>query len=103
VDAFLARCFGFCAVSGRAIAGWCLSEYNQPGRCEVGIATVPAFRRQGIATALTGALVEHALGQGITAIGWHCFASNAPSVATAEKAGFARRREYDVYYLRGGG
>ncbi len=89
VEAFLAKSFGVCAVQGEALAGWCLSEYNHLGACEVGIETLPEHRGRGLATAMTLALVQQAAAQGLTRVGWHCYAHNQASVATALAAGFA--------------
>lgn len=97
VTTFLRNSFGFCALYGDEIAGWCTSEYNTGTRCEVGIATVEGYRRRGIATALASALIEHALANGYTEIGWHCWANNVGSVATARKLGLEKVAEYPVW------
>ena len=44
---FLAQSFGVCLLHGDEIAGWCLSEYNSPTGCEVGIATGEAVPAAG--------------------------------------------------------
>ena len=98
VQDFLDRSFGFCLLHGDEVAGWCLSEYNTAGRCEVGIATFEPHRRHGLATTMTSALIEHALSQGISHVGWHCYASNVASAATARKAGFVKTVEYPVRF-----
>lgn len=95
---FLDKSFGFCLVHGDEIVGWCLSEYNSENRCEVGIETVEGYRRQGVAALTASALVEHALSGGITEIGWHCWANNEGSIATARKVGFEKAKEYPVYF-----
>jgi RimJ/RimL family protein N-acetyltransferase len=95
---FLQHRFGYCLVGQGEIAGWCLSEYNDDDRCELGIETVDAFRRQGVATITASATIEHALTHGVTEIGWHCYASNVPSSATARKVGFEKVRDYAVFY-----
>jgi len=102
VEAFLRESFGVCPVRDRAVAGWCLSEYNTADRCEVGIAVAEEHRRQGVATAITAAFVAMARERGIREVGWHCWAGNVASAATARKAGFTLEREYAVYvaYLR---
>lgn len=97
VEDFLEKSFGVCAVRGDELAGWCLSEYNCGDRCEVGIETLPPYRRCGLGTAMASALAEHALVSGVGRIGWHCYASNAPSVATALKVGFAKQMDYPVH------
>mgnify|MGYP001234813816 CR=1 FL=1 len=96
VPDFLEKSFGYCLLHGNDVAGWCLSEYNTGSRCEVGIATFEPHRRQGLATATGSALLGHAASRGITQVGWHCYASNVASAATASKLGFRRRVEYPV-------
>lgn len=97
VDEFLDQGFGVCLIHDNAIAGFCLSEYNVGDACEVGIMTHPAFRKRGLATAMASAFIEHARTHGVTDIGWHCYASNLASVATAEKVGFEKVRDYTIF------
>ena len=98
VDDFLSKSFGFCLVHGDEIVAWCLSEYNSEHRCQVGIETLEGYRKRGLATLTASALVEHALSNGITTVGWHCWSSNHASAATAKKVGFEKARDYPVYY-----
>jgi RimJ/RimL family protein N-acetyltransferase len=97
VAGFLEHSFGFAAVAGDEIAGLCTSEFNSGSRCEVGIMTMQAYQRQGIATTLALTLADHAFAHGITEIGWHCWARNTPSVATALKVGFEHVVDYPAY------
>ncbi len=97
VDDFLAKSFGVCAIHENELAGWCLSEYNADGRCEIGIETTSEFRQRGIATALTLAFLEHAFSHGINEVGWHCFKRNESSAKTALKAGLDKVRDYKYY------
>jgi RimJ/RimL family protein N-acetyltransferase len=99
VEDFLAKSFGTCALHENALAGWCLSEYNTDGRCEIGIETVTPFRKRGLATALTLALVEHAFANGYTEVGWHCLKRNAASGNTALKAGFDKVCDYPAFIV----
>ncbi|MGD1993400.1 MAG: GNAT family N-acetyltransferase [Anaerolineae bacterium] len=98
IEHYLSRRFGFCLLQGDVIAGWCLSEYNTADRCEVGIETVDAYRRRGVATVTATALVEHAAAQGVSQVGWHCWTSNAASAATALKVGFRKVRDYPALF-----
>jgi len=98
VDAFLTQSFGVCLTRDDALAGWCLSEYNIAGACEIGIETRAAWRRRGLATVMTSAFVETALARGVTRIGWDCWANNQPSIATALKAGFEKIHDDLVIY-----
>jgi RimJ/RimL family protein N-acetyltransferase len=100
VEDFLANKFGFCLQHGRALAGWCLSEYNHGDACELGIETVEGYRQQGLGTLTAAATIEYALARGITRIGWHCWAKNAASIALALKLGFVKVEEYAVLYCR---
>jgi GNAT superfamily N-acetyltransferase len=99
IDEFLARSFGVCAVHGGEIAGWCMSEYNTADRCEVGIEVVAAYQRRGLATALASALIEEAQRRGIGRIGWHCWARNKASIATALAVGLVKSGEEEVINL----
>jgi RimJ/RimL family protein N-acetyltransferase len=95
VDDFLVHSFGICPIhESGALAGWCLSEYNTGDRCEVGIASLPPYQRLGLATAVGSAFVELAASRGIARIGWHCYAGNAASAATALSIGFEKIEDY---------
>jgi GNAT superfamily N-acetyltransferase len=104
VEEFLDKSFGFVAVCGGEIACWCMSEYNVGDRCEVGIETAAEHRGRGLAGLVAGAMFGHAAGVGIRRIGWHCWADNHASVATAERLHLARVAEYPVLVVdaRGG-
>jgi RimJ/RimL family protein N-acetyltransferase len=93
---FLEKSFGFVIQHENDLASWCLSEYNTNQRCEVGVATVDAYQKRGLATITSLALVEHALSQGTTRIGWHCWRWNTPSAALARKSGFVHQHDYPV-------
>ncbi len=94
VAEFLQKSFGIVALHGQTLAGWCLSEYNCGERCEVGIGTQEPYRRQGIASAMGAAFLREAHRRGIWQVGWDCFASNQPSVATALRLGFEKTTDY---------
>jgi len=98
VEDFLEHSFGFCLVHDHSLVSWCLSEYNCGERCEVGVATQNKFRRLGLATIVTSALVEHALTHGIRQIGWHSWANNPGSIALARRVGFVLEKEYPAYF-----
>jgi RimJ/RimL family protein N-acetyltransferase len=96
---FLENRFGFCVMHGSKLITWGLSEYNSGERCEVGIATHPDHRRIGLATAVSLALVEKALTMDYHEVGWHCYAGNEGSVATALAAGFEKAARYPAYWV----
>lgn len=101
VKDFLDKSFGICLIHNDEIVGWCLSEYNSTNCCEIGIETVKPHRKRGFATITASALIEHALSTGVSHIGWHCYADNEPSVATARKVGFQKVMHYPVYLVWG--
>lgn len=98
IDGFLRDGFGFVTVGGGEIVSWCLSDCVSGDRCEIGIRTVPAHRRRGLAAATAAAAVEHALSQGYSMVGWHCPEDNLGSIGTAKRVGFQRERDYVAYY-----
>ncbi|SRR5579875_783151 len=96
LEYFFRERFGFCALDGRQLVGWCLAEYHYQSRYELGIETLEAYQRQGIATHLASAVIQRAFAEGATEIGWDCWASNAASIATALKLGFQKALDYPV-------
>lgn len=96
LEYFYRQHFGYCALDGRQIVGWCLAEYHDQGRYELGIGTIEAYQRRGIATHAASAVIKRAFAEGATEIGWHCRANNIPSIATALKLGFHKALEYPV-------
>jgi RimJ/RimL family protein N-acetyltransferase len=94
LERFAADRLGICALSVDEITGWCLSEYNLEGCCEIGIETLEPYQRRGLGSAMTCAFVELAHSRGIEHIGWDCYHDNLPSVATARKAGFTLEVAY---------
>ncbi len=100
VEDFLQSRFGYCLQYDHELAAWCLSEYNHGDRCELGIETLPPFRRRGLALVTASATLAHAQAHGITTIGWHCWKHNIPSSALAQKLGFELVEEYPVWYCR---
>ncbi|MBK8989339.1 MAG: GNAT family N-acetyltransferase [Chloroflexi bacterium] len=95
---FLAQSFGVCVLDGPRIVGWCMSEYNTGGRCELGIETADAYQRRGLARATATAVIREAVRRGYTEIGWICDADNQPSIAAAQKLGFQLWHEDPTYY-----
>jgi RimJ/RimL family protein N-acetyltransferase len=100
LEHFFRQNFGFCAQDGQQLVAWCLAEYHYQGRYELGIGTLEAYQRQGIATHLATSVIRQAFAQGATEIGWDCWATNTPSVATALKLGFEKVLDYPVYSCR---
>lgn len=100
VEDFLQSKFGYCLQHGQQLAAWCLSEYNHGDRCELGIETLPPFRRRGLALVTAGATLAHARARNITTIGWHCWQRNVASSNLARRLGFELVEAYPVWYCR---
>ncbi len=66
---------------------------------EVGIETVPGFRRRGLARVACAALVEDLVRRGLVPV-WSCREDNAGSTRLAESLGFAVSRRHPYYELR---
>ena len=96
-DNFLANGFGFAALHGPEIVCWCLADVTVGNACEIGIETVPAHQRRGLATAVTAATVEYCQQAGFKHIGWHCGVDNPGSIGTAVNVGFELERPYNFY------
>jgi hypothetical protein len=96
IEEFFEKSFGFAAYHSREFASWCMSEYNLGNRCDVGIETVNEHQRKGLAVLVASVMFKYAEGVGIRRVGWHCWADNEASIATAEKLGLKRIVEYTV-------
>ncbi len=94
--AFAQTGFGFCALRDRAVAGWCLTVFVSGQDYELGLATAPPYRNQGLATVTAAASIEQCLAQGGTPH-WHCWEDNVASQVVAARVGFERPRQYTVY------
>jgi RimJ/RimL family protein N-acetyltransferase len=94
---FLARGCGTCLVISETIASHCLMDCAVGDRCEIGICTDIRYRRQGLAKLAVAATLEACLTRGYREIGWQCLRSNAGSIATAKRTGFAWERDYILF------
>jgi GNAT superfamily N-acetyltransferase len=95
---FLSKGVSFCVLHENEVVSWCTSDCVTSEHIEIGIFTLPAYRRQGLGTLAVAATVEYCLAYGIKAVGWHCNVENVGSWKTAERVGFERKHEYTYYY-----
>jgi hypothetical protein len=84
---FLEHGLGSAAVVENRIVCWCTAEYVGVRRCGIGVETIEAYQRRGVATSTTAHFVAAALRRGLTPH-WECDTANLPSVRVAEKVGF---------------
>ena len=97
LQAFQQNGFGFCAASNDTIVGWCTAEYMSGDQCGIGIETIEAYGRRGIATLCASAFVDACATRGIIPH-WDSWKANLPSVAVAEKVGFQKVQTYSVFF-----
>ncbi len=100
--AFLHGGFGMVTVHNdpgaqQTIVSWSLADCRSGDACEIGIHTLPDYRRRGLATITAAATVEYALSHGYSTVGWQCSEDNPGSFGTAEKVGFEMERHYKMY------
>lgn len=93
---FVKKGVGYCLVKEKTIASWCLSVYVSDANYEFGVATVPEYRRQGLATLAASACVGYCEENGLTPH-WHCWDDHQGSIALAERIGFEKPKTYHAY------
>jgi RimJ/RimL family protein N-acetyltransferase len=93
---FLSKGIGYCLLDGDTITSWCLSVYAGGQNYELGLATIPPYRNQGHASLTSAACVAYCVEHQIVPH-WHCYNTNASSIAVAEKVGFEKVMEYPVF------
>ena len=91
--------FGYCLVKAETIVSWCLSVYVSGRDYELGVATVPEHRRQGLATLTAAACVGYCDENGLTPH-WHCWNDNVGSIKVAENVGFEKPTPYYAYRFK---
>lgn len=97
IDRFFEHAFGYCALRNESeIVCWCTGEYVSGRQIGIGIETVGTWRRKELATLTASAFAEQCLATGIE-VHWDCWADNFPSVRVAEKVGFRKVLDYEVY------
>jgi RimJ/RimL family protein N-acetyltransferase len=96
---FFQRGFGFITVYDHEFVSWSLTDCVSGYACEIGIRTLPSYRRRGLAAITAAAAVDHALANGLSMVGWQCPEDNLGSIGTAEKVGFQKERDYTMYYV----
>ncbi|MFO7881912.1 MAG: GNAT family N-acetyltransferase [Kosmotogaceae bacterium] len=99
LDSFGDKGTGYCALVGDTIVSWCLSVYAFENEREIGLETVTDFRKQGYATAVARKTIKECKNRGYN-LHWHSRQNNIPSIALAEKLGFIRIKNYEVFYLK---
>ena len=98
LDNYLRNGVGTCVTHGNQVIAICSPDCYIEEQIDIGIFTLPEYRRKGLAVAATAANVEAAFKKGFRQVGWHCNADNLGSIKTAEKVGFKLNERYYYYY-----
>ena len=88
-----------CVLHQNKVVSICQSDCYYKDQIDMGIFTLPDYRRKGLAAVATAANVEAAFEKGFRKVGWHCNTDNIGSWKTAEKVGFKRHKEYCYYFF----
>lgn len=99
LDNFSMKGTGYCALDGDTIASWCLTVYAFDNERELGLETVSDYRSKGLATAVAKETIKDCKEKGYN-LRWHCRENNTPSIAIAEKLGFIRNKDYEIFCLK---
>ncbi|MBN2004536.1 MAG: GNAT family N-acetyltransferase [Anaerolineae bacterium] len=95
---------GYVAVRERACAAWAMVDCIVGDHGEIGLFTADAYRRRGLAAAVSGATIRYGLDHGLSAIHWDAVTYNAPSIRLAERHGLRFVLAYDqalIVYAKG--
>ena len=91
--------FGFVALHEQKCVAQAYVDCIVAERGEIGLFTDDAFRKQGLATAVSVATIEYALAHGVTAVHWDCAVSNVGSKRIAQNLGLQLTLEHDQYLI----
>ncbi len=91
--------YGKAGVVEDEIVCWCTAEYVSKDSCGIGIETLDRYRQKGIATKTAAEFIDYCLKNDITPY-WECGSYNEPSVKLAERLGFDKIHEYEVFLTK---
>jgi len=95
-ESFIERGFGYCIKHDGAVVSTAMTAMPFEKEFEIEVDTIdsPDYRRKGLATVVSAALIEHALEQNLVPI-WD--AANNPSKSLALKLGYSNLTPYDAF------
>jgi len=99
LDQFVKHGFGRCAVRDNTLLAWCTAEFMSNKSCGIGIETYENEEGKGIATQLGRSFLVACSERGLRAH-WDSWTKNFASVRVAEKLGFKRLEDYNVYVIK---
>lgn len=95
-EEFLEKGKGYCIVYGDEVAAVAFSAAVSSNQVDIGIETVEAHRRKGLAAVVAKKMIEYVKSIHKEPV-WDCDASNTGSRCTAEKVGFGVIAEHAYY------
>lgn len=98
--AFLAHGGGWVAEVDGAPGALCFAAMTTGDDVEIGIETLPAFRRRGLARVACAAMIDDLVATGRTPV-WSCREDNVGSVRLADALGFTVSRRLPYFEVRG--
>lgn len=97
-EAFVQGGVGYSLLYEGALAATAFSAFILDKHLEIGIETIPEFRRKGCAELVCAALIDHCLSQNLIPV-WACRLENTGSVKLATKLGFEISGRLPYYRL----
>jgi GNAT superfamily N-acetyltransferase len=101
IDNFLTCSVGYYVrdTKDNSLASWVYIEEIAGSCAEFAIETQEHYRRQGLGQYAAREMIRKSHDLGLIPQ-WYCFSSNIASVKLAEKLGFQRMQDYDVYVIQ---
>ncbi len=95
------RDYGFVAIHEETnqVVSWTTVDAVSRGVGDVGLQTLPEYRRRGLAAITTAAALEYGLENGLSTIVWTCADDNVGSIRTTERLGLQRQKDYALHYI----
>ena len=90
---------GFAALANGEIAAWATIDGITNGEGDIGLVTQEPYRRRGLASATSAAVIEQAVVNQVKTIHWTCAENNLGSIRTAEKLNFELQGNYHAYFF----
>lgn len=91
--------FGYAALHNDCAVAWAMVDCIVGDRGDIGLETLPAHRRRGLALAACAATIDYGLAHGLAHLHWDVAAHNAPSINLARQLGLRQDRAYENYLL----
>jgi RimJ/RimL family protein N-acetyltransferase len=101
IESFLACIFGYYIrdLDNNSLASWAIGGKIAKSCGEFEIHPLEQYQRQGLGQFAAQELIEHALERGLVSH-WYCFQHNVPSVNLAERLGFQKMRDFEVFVIK---